>query len=127
MWLYVLIGSGLGGLARYLVATGVHRMTGSSFPLGTLVVNVTGSFLIGLILRYAVGSPGLSAEARVFLTVGLCGGYTTFSSFSAETLELLRTGAWSSAAVYVVASVLLSLGATAAGFALGGSQRLAAP
>ncbi len=127
MWLYVLIGSGLGGLARYLVTTGVQRMTGSSFPLGTLVVNVTGSFLIGLILRYAVGSPGLSAEARVFLTVGLCGGYTTFSAFSAETLELLRTGAWSSAAFYVVASVLLSLGATAAGFALGGSQRLAAP
>ena len=127
MWIYILLGSGLGGLARYLVATGVQRLGGGSLPYGTLVVNVAGSLLIGALLRHALMAPAMSAELRTFLVVGICGGFTTFSAFSAETFELLRTGSWGTAVAYALTSVVLCVAATAAGFALAGSQRLAAP
>jgi fluoride exporter len=114
---YVAAGSALGGVLRFLMVPWAQRWFAPGFPGGTLAVNVAGSLLIGLILRAATGPVVLTPEARIFLTVGVCGGFTTFSAFSAETLELLQTGQWSRALIYITASVLLSIGAAALGWA----------
>jgi CrcB protein len=84
-----------------------------------MIVNISGSFLLGFLLRYATHPPSLAPEVRAFLTVGLCGGYTTFSTFSAETVTLMQDGQWGKALTYVLGSVVLALAATAAGFAAG--------
>jgi CrcB protein len=118
MLLYVAIGSALGGMGRYLLGGFIQRLLATTFPAGTLLINISGSFLIGIIIRYAVETPTLTPELRAFLTIGLCGGYTTFSSFSYETVALLEDGEWTRAALYVAASVGLSLVATLLGFAL---------
>jgi fluoride exporter len=118
MLFYVAIGSALGGMGRYLLGGFIQRLGATTFPTGTLLINISGSFLIGLIIRYAVETPTLTPELRAFLTIGLCGGYTTFSSFSYETVALLEDGEWARAALYVVASVVLSLLATLLGYAL---------
>ncbi|HET7875435.1 MAG TPA: fluoride efflux transporter CrcB [Methylomirabilota bacterium] len=110
LW-YIAVGSALGGVSRYLVGGVVQRVTGAGFPSGTLLVNVTGSFLLGLFLRYGLETPTLTPELRAFLTVGFCGGYTTFSTFSYETVALLEDGQWGRALLYVSASLLVSLGA----------------
>jgi len=117
MLLYVAIGSALGGVSRYLVGGLIQRLLETTFPAGTLLVNVSGSLLLGAILRYALETPTLSPEVRAFLTIGFCGGYTTFSTFSYETVALLRDGEWTRAGLYVAASVLLSLAGTFIGFA----------
>ncbi len=116
LW-YIAVGSAIGGVGRYLLGGLVQRLATGTFPAGTLFVNLTGSFLLGLILRYAVETPGVTPELRALLTVGLCGGYTTFSTFSYETVVLLEDGDWSRAALYVTASLGLSLAATFLGFA----------
>lgn len=120
MFFYVAIGSALGGVSRYLLGGLVQRMLDTTFPAGTLFINVSGSFLLGAILRYAVDTPSLSLEVRALLTVGFCGGYTTFSTFSYETVALLKDGEWTRAGLYVAASVLLSVGAMFLGFAATG-------
>jgi CrcB protein len=116
LW-YIAAGSAFGGVSRYLLGGLVQRHAGGTFPLGTLLINLSGSFLLGLILRYAVETPTLTPEARAFLTIGFCGGYTTFSTFSYETVVLMEDGQWPRAALYVVLSVALSLLATFLGFA----------
>ncbi|HMH54928.1 MAG TPA: fluoride efflux transporter CrcB, partial [Gemmatimonadales bacterium] len=116
--LYVALGSAIGGVSRYLLGGLVQRMLDTTFPAGTLLVNVTGSFLLGAIIRYALETPSLTPEVRAFLTIGVCGGYTTFSTFSYETMALLEDGEWARAGVYITASVILSLIATFTGFAL---------
>jgi len=118
MLLYVAIGSAIGGMGRYLLGGLIQRLLATTFPGGTLLINISGSFLLGLVIRYAVETPTLTPELRAFLTIGLCGGYTTFSSFSYETVALLEDGEWARAALYVVASVVLSLLATLLGLAL---------
>jgi CrcB protein len=118
MLLYVALGSAIGGVSRYLLGGLVQRMLDTTFPAGTLLVNVTGSFLLGAIIRYALDTPSLTPEVRAFLTIGFCGGYTTFSTFSYETMALLEDGEWARAGVYITASVVLSLIATFLGFAL---------
>ena len=118
MLLYVALGSAIGGVSRYLLGGLVQRMLDTTFPAGTLLVNVTGSFLLGAIIRYALDTPSLTPEVRAFLTIGFCGGYTTFSTFSYETMALLKDGEWARAGVYITASVILSLIATFLGFAL---------
>jgi fluoride exporter len=115
LW-YIAIGSAIGGMSRYLVGGAFQRLTAGTFPLGTLLVNVTGSFLLGVILRYGVDTPSLTPELRAFLTVGFCGGYTTFSTFSYETAALMEDGEWTRAASYVALSVGVSLLATFLGF-----------
>jgi CrcB protein len=115
LW-YIAAGSALGGIGRYLVGGAVQRMLDTSFPAGTLVVNLTGSFLLGFFLRYALDAPTLTPEWRAFLTIGFCGGYTTFSTFSHETVSLLERGEWTRAGFYAALSVGLALGATIAGF-----------
>ncbi len=111
--LYVLAGSALGGLARYWLAIAVAAWLGPAFPWGTLLINVGGSFLIGL-----AGAASPAPTTRAFVMVGLCGGFTTFSSFSLQTLDLLQSGRPLPALAYVAASVLLCLLATWAGWAL---------
>jgi fluoride exporter len=113
---YVALGSAIGGVARYLLGGLIQRDT-AAFPWGTLVINISGSFILGLIMRYALAGP-IRAETRAFLTIGLCGGFTTFSTFSYETVSLLRDGQWLRAGTYVGASIILSLVAVLAGFAV---------
>jgi len=117
LW-YIAAGSAIGGVSRYLVGGVVQRMAAGTFPAGTLLVNVTGSFLLGLILRYGIETPTLTPEVRAFLTVGFCGGYTTFSTFSYETAMLLEDGQYERATTYAAASVAVALVATACGFLL---------
>lgn len=117
LW-YIAAGSALGGVGRYLLGGLIQRAGDTGFPLGTLLINITGSFLLGLFLRYAVDTPTITPEWRAFLTIGFCGGYTTFSTFSYETVALLEDGEWTRAAVYVGLSLVVSLVATLLGFAL---------
>jgi fluoride exporter len=111
LW-YIAVGSAIGGVSRYLIGGLVQRLTGGTFPAGTLLINITGSFLLGAILRYGVDTPTLTPELRALLTVGVCGGYTTFSTFSYETVALLEDGEWTRAGVYLAFSVLFSIAAT---------------
>jgi CrcB protein len=115
LW-YIAVGSAIGGVSRYLVGGLSQRLAGGTFPIGTLLVNITGSFFLGFILRYGVETTTLTPEVRAFLTVGFCGGYTTFSTFSYETVALAEDGQWTRAALYVALSVGLSLVATFVGF-----------
>jgi len=114
----VALGAGVGGVSRYLLASAIQQRAGTAFPWGTLVVNVSGSLLLGFLLRYALATPSFSAEMRALLTTGFCGGYTTFSTYSYETAALLEDGQYSRAGLYAAASVLLALAGTVAGFAL---------
>ena len=114
---YVAVGSAVGGVARYLLGAYIQQGAGPSFPTGTLVVNVSGSFLLGLLLRYALGSGAISPELRAMLTIGFCGGYTTFSTFSFESAVLLEEGQHARAGLYILASVVLSLVGMWLGFA----------
>jgi CrcB protein len=118
MLIYVAVGSALGGMSRYVIGGLIQHLAETSFPTGTLFVNFSGSLLLGLIIRYALETPGFSPEIRALLTVGFCGGYTTFSTFSYETMVLLESGEWLRAGLYVAASLLLSLAGTFLGFAL---------
>lgn len=106
---YVALGSAAGGALRFALGTLVQHRLGSSFPLGTLAVNVTGSLLLGFLLHYALSTQAVSPELRALLTTGFCGGYTTFSTFSWETLRMLEDGARSQALLYVLLSVVVSL------------------
>jgi fluoride exporter len=122
---YVALGGALGSVARYLLTTLVQSRTGATFPLGTLVINITGSMLLGVLLRYALETPAITPEMRGFLATGVCGGYTTFSAFSYETAALIEDGDWKRAGLYVGLSVILSLAGTFLGFA-GARELLAA-
>jgi fluoride exporter len=109
-YLWVALGSAIGGCARFAIGTGVAHWLGIAFPWGTLSINVIGCFAIGIL-----ASNIESAAWRQFLMVGFCGGFTTFSSFSLETLNLLKAGQPVHAAAYVIASVLLCMVAVWAG------------
>jgi CrcB protein len=109
------VGGMLGSVARYLAQLAALRLGASAFPAGTLAVNVLGSFLIGLVYGWS-GKAGDPAPAwRLFLTTGFCGGFTTFSAFSLESITLLRAGNLSYALLYIGVSVLSGLGACLAG------------
>ena len=110
-YLSVALGSAIGGSARYMLSGVVANWLGATFPWGTLIVNVTGCFVIG-IFNTLTGPDGpllVPANVRIFVMVGMCGGYTTFSSFSLECLNLMRGGEWLRAGLYVSASVIFCL------------------
>jgi len=115
--LLIALGSALGGVARYWLSGLVATRVGEVFPWGTLVVNIVGSLLIGLLagLHDSARVP-LSADARDFLMIGVMGGFTTFSSFSLQTLQRLQEGDWLRAGGNIVASVVLCLVAVAVGY-----------
>jgi CrcB protein len=108
-------------MTRYAVSGAVATRIGETFPWGTLVVNISGSFVIGLFAALVAPAGPLPGDltARQFVIIGLCGGYTTFSSFSLQTLSLARDGEWARALGNIAASVALCLIAVWAGFALG--------
>ena len=116
-YFWVALGSALGGVARYWCSGFVATRFGESFPWGTILVNVLGSFVIGFFgtLTSPDGRLLVGSEARIFVMMGLCGGYTTFSSFSLQTLNLMREGEWLWAGANVLFSVLLCLIAVWAG------------
>jgi CrcB protein len=114
IFLLIAVGGAAGSLLRYLVGGAVQRTSASGFPVGTMFVNVSGCFLIGILLRQFLNMQ-VSPELRAFLIVGFCGGFTTFSTFSAETLGLIEGGEYGRATGYVILSVSLCLTATFAG------------
>jgi CrcB protein len=116
---YIAIGSALGGMLRYLLGGLIQRAAPGTFPVGTLVINVTGSFLVGVLYRYAADSAAITPEVRAMLTIGFCGGYTTFSTFSYETVRLLEDGDLGHAAAYIGLSLALSVAAAFLGIAAG--------
>lgn len=116
---WVALGGALGSVARYWVSTWAAPVS-QAVPWGTIGINIAGSFVIGFIGTLTLQDGRLPApeSVRLFVMVGVCGGFTTFSSFSLQTLDLLRAGAWGRALLNVAASVLLCLAAVAAGHAL---------
>lgn len=110
-YLWAMFGGAIGATIRFWFAAAMTALTGPAFPWGTLIINVLGSFSIGLLGAYAQAGafPHISKEIAVFTMVGICGGFTTFSSFSLQTLDLIRGGRISHACGYVVSSVLLCL------------------
>ena len=115
---YVAIGSALGGVARFVLGGFIQQRVGPSFPTGTLVINITGSFLLGVLMRYTLQSEMVSPEVRTMLTTGFCGGYTTFSTFTYETAKLVEDGEYGRASLYVGTSVFVALIGRFLGFAL---------
>ena len=110
-YLWIALGGALGSMARYGCSSLVARMVGETFPWGTLLINVVGSFVIGFFatLTGPDGRVLVAPDARQFVMVGICGGYTTFSSFSLQTLNLVRGGDMIAAGGNIVASVVLCL------------------
>jgi CrcB protein len=114
----IAVGAATGGVARYYLGSAVQQRLGATFPWGTLLINVTGSLLLGFIIRYALATPAVSVEVRALLTTGFCGGYTTFSTYSYETAALLEDGQYQRAGLYAFGSVFGALAATLLGFIL---------
>jgi fluoride exporter len=111
IYLLIALGGAAGSLLRYLVGGAVQRTSAGGFPIGTMFVNVSGCFLIGILVRQFLNMQ-ISPELRALLIVGFCGGFTTFSTFSAETLGLIEGGEYGRAASYIILSVVLCLAAT---------------
>ncbi len=112
--LFIALGGAAGALARYGLAGWVQDRAGFGFPAGTMVVNVLGCLLIGFAMRY-LEAVRLAPDVRALVTVGMLGAFTTFSTFSYETVALLEDGAWTRAAGYAAGSVVLGLAAVYAG------------
>ncbi len=116
--LLVGIGGGVGSIIRYTLSLFISRHVPVSFPLGTFLVNISGCFLIGVFYSLSIKYTGFNPEWRLLLITGICGGYTTFSTFSYDGLILMRQGALLYFMLYVVGSVVLGLLATFAGAAI---------
>lgn len=111
-WLFILavaLGGAVGSVARYLIGIGSGKLFGLNFPWGTLIINVTGSMLIGAFAGLFAFKWDLPQSMRIFLTVGICGGFTTFSTFSLDTYYLIERSEFAAAGFYIVSSVVLSI------------------
>ncbi len=117
-FLIVFLGGGIGAASRHGINLLVARALGTGFPYGTLFINVVGSLAMGLIAEFFALKAGLPQHWRLFLTTGILGGFTTFSAFSLEAALLYERGDLIGAAVYVVSSVVLAIGALFAGLAI---------
>jgi CrcB protein len=117
-YLIVFLGGGLGAAIRHGVNLGAARLLGTAFPYGTLLINITGSFIMGLVAAYFAFKGDASQHWRLFLTTGILGGYTTFSAFSLDVALLYERGELGLAALYVIASVAISIIGLFAGMAL---------
>lgn len=118
MMLAIALGGAVGSVCRYLLGLSIQSRLGGDFPLGTLIINITGSFVLGFLLRYALLGTEINPVTRALLTTGFCGGYTTFSTFSYETAALIEGGEYSRAGVYVGLSIVVSLLGTFMGMQL---------
>jgi CrcB protein len=117
--LLVALGGLVGSVARYWLAGFVQRLQGGDFPVGTLTVNVVGSFVVTIVMALSLERGVVGPSARLFLAVGLCGGFTTMSTFSYETLAMFRDGQTTFAVANIVATVGASLAAGWLGYAVG--------
>ncbi len=115
--LWVSLGGAFGSGARYLLTGWVQRLFSPNFPIGTLAVNVLGSFLLAVLVTLGTETQTMSPSLRIALTTGVMGGFTTYSTFSYETASLLQRGAWALAAANILLTVLACLIATFLGFA----------
>ncbi len=107
--LLVFAGSAVGGTARYAVGLFVQSKNNVNFPLGTAVINVLGCFLIGMVYAIAARNAQSSSEIKLLLATGFCGGFTTFSAFALENLELFKSGQYLTALTYIILSVVLGI------------------
>lgn len=117
-YLIVFLGAGVGGALRHGVNQLAAYLFGMAFPYGTLAVNVAGSILMGILAEYFAFRGGVAQETRLFLTTGILGGFTTFSTFSLDTISLWERGQWAIAAAYVAVSLVCSLAGLFAGLAI---------
>ncbi len=117
-YFWVGIGSAMGGIARYWMSLAVAALTGPSFPWGTILINILGSFIIGFFgtLTGVDGKLAVPNDARVFVMTGICGGFTTFSAFSLQTFDLAHDGKWLGASANVALSIVLCLAAVTLGY-----------
>ncbi len=117
-YLWVALGGALGSMARFALGNAMVLLTGPTFPWGTLLINILGSFVISFfgMLTGSADRFVLPYEARLFVTVGLCGGFTTFSSFSLQSVDLIRAGHPARAGLYAALSLILCLAACGLGF-----------
>jgi CrcB protein len=120
LYLYLAAGGIIGTLARYGLGKWIPTWAGTDFPWHTLIINLTGSFVLGFAMRASETLP-VSPEVRGFVTVGFCGAFTTFSTFSFEAVTLMQEGQWARAAAYALGSVALGLLAVFAGLSLAGA------
>jgi CrcB protein len=118
LYLIVFLGAGIGGALRHGVNVGAARLLGFGFPFGTLIVNVVGSFAMGLLAGYFAFRPGIDQHMRLFLTTGVLGGFTTFSAFSLDVALLIERHAYALAAAYVAGSIAAGILALFFGLAL---------
>jgi len=116
--LFVAVGGLIGCVARYLIAIAVSRQVSSTFPFGTMGINIAGCFLIGIFYALAEKGNILTPEWRLFLTTGFCGGFTTFSTYSYESMNLMRDGQWLYLCIYVFGSNIIGLGGTFLGMTI---------
>jgi len=121
-YLAIAAGGAIGSLLRFWSSTGMHRWLGQSFPYGTLFVNVTGSLLMGFLYVLLTSRMELGTPWRAFFLVGLLGAFTTFSTFSMDTLQLLEKGLWLRALLNVLSNVVVCIGAAWAGVLIGRIQ-----
>jgi CrcB protein len=120
LYLIVFVGAGIGGALRHGVNVGAARLWGSGFPFGTLIVNVLGSFVMGLFAGYFAFRPGVPQHVRLFLATGILGGFTTFSAFSLDSALLIERHAYGMAAAYMAGSVCAAVAALFAGMVIVG-------
>lgn len=112
-FLLICLGGAVGTGARYMLSVWVARKFGAGFPLGTLLVNVIGSFLLGLLMQLSLSTQAISADARLIVGTGILGGFTTYSTFNYETLALIREETWGLAALNAAATFIVCLAAAA--------------
>lgn len=117
-FLIVFFGAGIGGALRHGVSLLAPRLFGHEFPLGTMLVNIVGSLLMGVLAGYFAYRTGIAQQWKLFLTTGILGGFTTFSAFSLEAILLYERGSYGAFAGYIAGSVLLSVFALFAGLSL---------
>jgi CrcB protein len=113
----VAVGAAIGGVSRFYLGNLIQQWAGADFPLGTLVINISGSLLLGFIMRYALQTNAITEVMRMTLTTGFCGGYTTFSTFSYDTAIQIQNREYGRAVIYVGSSVLIALIGVFVGFA----------
>jgi CrcB protein len=118
LYLIVFLGAGIGGAMRHGVNVGAARAFNYGFPYGTLIVNIAGSFAMGLLAGYFAFRPGIGQHLRLFLTTGILGGFTTFSAFSLDAALLVERHVYGAAAGYMIGSVAASVSALFFGLAM---------
>jgi CrcB protein len=118
--LLITLGGAIGTLLRYLTSLVAAHWLGADFPYGTLIVNLIGSFVIGLVQRLGVDAAIVPDNMRLFLTTGMMGGLTTYSAFSYETVRLVESGAWTQAWINVVVTIVVCLSLCFLGMGVGG-------